>query len=161
MVDIKQQLAGGKYTLYYGQPQFIVETSIDTYPDDVWGNIRYAFYSKELYESAVPKGGCTGTIFGEWDTNRGRLTVARAGNSTNVKGSYSTNKGTFTGKLTDMHYNFRGEWSDATGSGTMELNSADSPENTFTGTWKRSTGKGPSEGKWEGRCVETKTGGND
>lgn len=110
---------------YYGAPRFIVKTLISKFlynrnPDDY--EMRVGFYSKELYESAVPKGGCTGTIFGTWQTERGRMTIVRVGDNS-ARGTYAKNKGTFSiNRMPEWGYNeFGGEWSDDTGSGLMAL----------------------------------------
>lgn len=34
-------------------------------------------------------------------------------------------------------------------------------EKSFTGSWTRTNGSGPKNGRWEGRCVEPNAGGND
>ena len=152
---------------YYGPPVFLVRAwSTDKEaPQD-----RLGLYSPELFESSVPKS-CTGTFLGEWETNRGRLIltdvpgVYRAGDwgSPETTGTYTANGGTVTGS--GIH-TLIGEWKDATGSGTFELEinighpyvPALDDRKVFTGTWERTSGKGPKKGKWEGRCVETGTG---
>lgn len=100
---------------YYGAPRLIAVTTI------IKGlklEFRKAFYSKELYESVVPKGGCTGTIFGTWQTDRGRLTVVRVGDN-GIQGTYAKNNGGFS--LKQVSGGYTGEWKDNTGSGTMAL----------------------------------------
>jgi hypothetical protein len=100
---------------YYSAPRFIVVTTI------IKGfkpEMRKAFYSKELYESVVPKGGCTGTIFGTWATERGRVTIVRVGDN-GIQGTYAKNNGSFS--LKQVRGGYMGEWKDSTGSGTMAL----------------------------------------
>jgi hypothetical protein len=100
---------------YYSAPRFIVLTTI------IKGfkpEMRKAFYSKELYESVVPKGGCTGTIFGTWATERGRVTIVRVGDN-GIRGTYAKNNGSFS--LKQVRGGYMGEWKDSTGSGTMAL----------------------------------------
>lgn len=149
--------------VYFGPPLFLVSTwSINREKPQS----RLGVYSPELFESAVPKR-CTGTLLGEWETNRGRLILTdipdayRNGdrNGPETKGTFTLNNGTVTGS---GRYTLTGEWRDATGSGTFEIkinmghpyepNLSD--RRTFTGTWERKTGKGPKKGTWEGRCVE-------
>jgi hypothetical protein len=91
---------------------------------------------------------------GEWDTNRGRTTFARL-TSGKIRGTFSKGNGTFTGESSGAE-NISGEWKDDTGSGTMFLQLALIGDKQFRGTWKRTSGNGPSEGTWEGRCVEVK-----
>jgi hypothetical protein len=143
---------------YFGSPDFFVHSNV-TRP----GNVQYraGFYSKELYENAVPKGGCTGLWYGVWDTNRGRMVLS----STNDPGENITSGGKFskagtvTGSFGAGRIWLTGEWKDETGAGTMELDLSnhidDTRKDSFTGTWKRTSGKGEREGTWEGRCVET------
>jgi hypothetical protein len=140
---------------------------------------RVAFYSAELYEAARPKSGCTGSIFGEWETNRGLMHIERVGNL-GLKGTYSENTGTFTGRYDDKatirrsgewkrepafsilaasfeaqrrsEGAFVGEWKDNTGTGTMSI-PLELTETTFSGVWGRTSGAGPGGGTWEGRCI--------
>ena len=157
------------YVRYYGAPAYVVSKFRDTTkysdtgPGDGTGFVQFhlGLYSKELYESAVPKG-CTGTFAGVFDSNRGRMTLRRipktkdpeTGDVTNIKGSYSTDSGTITA-LEFYARQLSGEWKDATGSGTFWLEpSVSGLRVTFSGKWNRKTGKGPKSGDWEGRCVE-------
>jgi hypothetical protein len=100
---------------YYSAPRFIVVTTIIK---GLKPETRKAFYSKELYESVVPKGGCTGTIFGTWTTERGRATIVRVGDN-GIRGTYAKNNGSFS--LKQVRGGYMGEWKDSTGSGTMAL----------------------------------------
>ena len=113
---------------YYGAPRFMVWTFKTR---GVNSEQRLAFYSKSLYESAVPKGGCTGTIFGTWQTERGRVTIVRVGDD-GVQGTYAKNNGSFSLKRKGSGY--AGEWKDDTGSGTMALLLDD---NSFTASLSR------------------------
>lgn len=160
---------GKKRLIYYfGDPQYIAFTR--TPPDE----IRWAFYSKELFESVAPKAvGCTYTLLGDWETNRGRMTIVRLGPPAlppstpkdlgsgkllyleqPIKGTYSLNNGTLTG-IRDNWGNIRGEWKDDTGTGRLDIRTGSS-YGTFAGEWTRATGNGPAKGTWEGRCVEAK-----
>ncbi|MBA3355005.1 MAG: hypothetical protein H0U18_03520 [Pyrinomonadaceae bacterium] len=123
--DVKQQAPG--FVRYYGAPRFMVFTLIakGTNTDE-----RLAFYSKELYESVVPKSGCTGTIFGTWQTDRGRMTVQRVGDS-GVQGTYSKNNGTFSLRVVERG-GYQGTWKDNTGTGEMTLLH---DRDTFSATW--------------------------
>jgi hypothetical protein len=144
---------------YFGQPRFMVFTEPFLNGSSRM-EIRWAFYSKELFEAAAPEPGCGGLrMLGVWETNRGRMSVAREGVTVGsgllaterVRGTYSANNGTFTGLL--RMWTVEREWKDATGTGTMRITS---DGQTMSGDWTRTTGGGPREGKWEGRCVETK-----
>ena len=145
---------------YFGSPDFVVYSRIEKAGKTQY---RTGFYSKELYEAAVPKGGCTGLWYGIWDTNRGRMVLSATNtpdenahsSEFKVTGSFSTG-GTVTGLMSGVIF-LTGEWKDGTGAGTMELqiNGLDETrQNSFKGTWKRASGKGPREGVWEGRCVD-------
>ena len=114
--------------------------------------IRWAFYSKEWFESVAPKaGGCTGTILGDWETNRGRTTIVRLGRPEKgevsleqlIEGTYSLNNGTFTGTRGSSG-TIRGEWKDDTGTGKMVIMSTRPGE--FTGQWTRTTGSSAASG---------------
>jgi hypothetical protein len=155
------------YVLYHGPPAFVVYSYRQNATGETLAQFRIGLYSKELYESAVPKS-CTGTFAGVWETNRGRMTITRTSEiprpgEIRVKGDYSPN-GLISGA--ERYDDLSGAWKDSTGTGTMLLTFND-PLNTvyrghsFTGTWERTSGKGPKNGTWEGRCVETKAGGND
>lgn len=100
---------------YYGAPRFMVWTLRTR---GINSEYRLAYYSKSLYESVVPKGGCTGTIFGTWQTERDRVTVVREGDD-RIRGTYAKNNGSFSLKHKENGY--VGEWKDDTGSGTMAL----------------------------------------
>ena len=170
-----------KRVIYYGGPRFVVITSIRK--DSGMYEERFAFYSAPLYEGSMPKSGCTGSIFGEWETNRGRMIIQRVGD-TGFKGTYSNGNGSFYGKYDDkapikrraqrkeatlvtmlaVSYRepqtrqegmFVGEWKDDYGSGAMGIPFEFSME-TFRGTWTQTSGSGPSQGIWEGRCVGTR-----
>jgi len=156
---------------YFGDPQYIASTLT---PSD---EIRWAFYSKELFDSVAPKAvGCTYTLLGDWETNRGRMTIVRLGppalppGTPNdpahsiflqqpIKGTYSLNNGTFTGNR-DISGTIQGEWKDDTGTGKLDIRKG-SGYGTFVGEWTRTTGSGPAKGTWEGRCIEMKSGGNN
>lgn len=119
-----------KRVRYYGTPRFIVYTDMVKADNSIEN--RLAFYSRELYESAIPKGGCTGTLFGTWDTDRGRATFTRTGDS-GVTGTYSKNNGTFSLKNTRAGLFYDGEWKDDSGSGTMTMKLERSKDNeTFS-----------------------------
>jgi hypothetical protein len=178
--DARVSFKGGKIQVYYGAPRFIVVTL--TQKDGPVSDQRFAFYSKELYEGAAPKSGCTGSIFGEWETNRGRMIIERVGDL-GFKGTYSAANGSFIGRYdsqaTILKFGllsgpagmkvvitsfamqqrpegaFIGEWKDDTGNGTMII-PFELSQTDFSGAWKRSSGNGQPGGKWEGRCVEAK-----
>lgn len=151
--------ANSKMVSYFGSPDFIVSTRLDQKSGTEY---RVGFYSRELYENVVPKS-CTGLWYGVWETNRGRMTLTRddssneaAGRTSHfLRGSFSTHgtvEGFFTFDLPPLR-ELNGEWKDATGGGTMELKMTNDGNTAFSGTWERTSGKGPREGKWEGRCV--------
>jgi len=164
-----------KELTYFGAPAFVARTLIKDQSSVVVQD-RVGLYSKELYENTLPKS-CTGLFLGHWETNRGRLSISGTPDPTdnypsNVKGSYSTNNGTIKGYSATAYQEglyLEGEWKDDTGGGTMRLQIPDKisdlpsgvveassrQRNIFTGTWKRTSGKGPKSGTWEGRCVET------
>lgn len=141
---------------YYGDPVFAVLSSPEpyTYEDD-----RVEYYSRELYESVVPKKGCTGGLIGDWDSGLGRMTItelARTTRGRHFNGTYSKNNGSFDaiGNLGSL----RGQWKDDAGSGTLFLLVGNEPYNTLTGYWTRQTGKGPAQLEVHGRCVEVNAG---
>jgi hypothetical protein len=147
-----------KTTYYFGSPRFIVNST--KYLPGLLQTDSWAFYSRELFQNAVPERGCTGTVLGDWETNRGRMTVVRDGDAflddygrfgQRFKGTYSQNQGTFSGTRSVGGGVF--EWKDDTGSGTMWL-SVSFNGDTVEGQWTRETGQGPVEGKLTGRCVE-------
>lgn len=150
-----------KTTNYIGSPRFVVNST--RYLSGLQQTESWGFYSRELFENAAPTRGCTGTIYGDWDTNYGRMTVIRDGDPVRndsgnieqrVKGSYSKNNGTFTGTK-DYIGMIWGEWKDDTGTGTLILSSLVLGEDTLSGEWERETGRGPAKGKLTGRCVAT------
>jgi hypothetical protein len=104
----------------------------------------------------MPKNGCTGTIFGTWQTERGRMTVVRVGDS-GIQGTYPKDNGTFSLKRQGNGY--VGEWKDDTGSGTMAvlLEGYDSFNASFSrgaaasGGLSRITGLPPGE-RLKGKC---------
>jgi hypothetical protein len=164
-VTVEQERSGLKReSLYYGLPALWVLTERKSGDERV--QFRVGLYSPELYQNVVPKG-CTGTFLGIWETNRGRMTLTATpktigpdGFHRNTIGTYAAGNGSVTAM--DLYDKLPGEWKDATGSGTFELKFASAgARNAFTGTWRRTSGKGPKDGSWEGRCVETKAGGND
>lgn len=158
-----------KELTYFGFPALVARTLIKEENSSVVQD-RIGLYSKELYESTVPKS-CTGLFHGEWETNRGRLIITRTPAPPDgaplsyVKGSYSTNNGAINGDVSYGGYpselELQGEWKDDMGGGTMKLRIPERGGTTFTGTWNRTSGKGAKEGTWEGRCVETKRSVND
>jgi hypothetical protein len=149
--------SGYKFMWYFGSPRYMVRTDIH----GTGSEVRWGFYSKELYEEIAPRGNCTGMIRGEWETNRGRMNITRVDEYGRVRGTYSNDNGTFTGKTSPGLGSISGEWKDDTGSGTMFLQLRLHGDKKFQGTWERTSGSGPAGGVWEGRCVETEGGGND
>ena len=143
---------------YYGTPRYVIHTYIAKGLD---GEMRLAFYSKELYESAVPKTGCTMSLSGStWDTSRGRMVFVKDGDYA-LKGTFS-NSGTI--RLRQPPHkgmSFEGEWKDDTGSGTAELTFLGGDYEEFDGTWKRASGTGPAEERLQGRCVGSAGSGNE
>ena len=132
----------------------MIFTKIVKYTDlGSYDEMRWAFYSRELYDAVAPRRNCTGRLRGEWETNRGRMTITRLNEYGRVQGTYLANNGTFTG--TDESNVINGEWKDNTGSETMRFSMFSGKE--FKGTWKRTSGSGPREGVWSGRCVEATT----
>lgn len=146
-----------KERYYFGSSRYMIFTRMDD-------ELRWAFFSKELYEAAAKKlSGCTGTILGDWETNQGRLNIVRTGDlvtdangekSAPVRGTYSTNNGTFVGKLNGSA--IEGDWKDDTGAGKLSLRYLPlSSGEKISGDWERTNGTGPASGKWDGRCVNT------
>src|SRR5207237_1103484 len=131
------------YVLYHGSPALIVYSYRQNATGETLAQYRIGLYSKELYESAVPKS-CTGTFAGVWGTNRGRMTITRTSElprsgEIRVKGDYAPN-GTISG--TERYNDLSGEWRDSTGGGTMSLKFNDLLNtvyrgHSFTGTWER------------------------
>ena len=143
----------------FGPPRYMVSTSITkTSGAESSSELRWAFYSKELYQASAPVGNCTGMLRGEWETNRGRTTFTRGVESGRLRGTYSDDDGTFSGEI--QGDNLKGDWKDSTGSGTMFLQLYYPGAKQFTGSWVRTSGKGPANGKWEGRCVGAANGTN-
>ena len=101
---------------YFGAPRFMVWRLSGK---GVNAEQRLAYYSQRLYESAAPKSGCTGTIFGTWQTERGRVTIVRAGDN-GIEGTYAKHNGSFSLKQNEGG-GYVGEWKDDTGSGTIAL----------------------------------------
>ena len=150
-----------KFQIFHGAPVYVVNTTISKIKgsEPSSSEARWGLYSKKLYEDTVPQGDCIGAFVGQWETTRGRVNGNRDPGSQTIRGTYSTNNGTFTGK--QMIAGVIGEWKDSTGSGTMDLHMlTDNDQIRLTGKWKRTTGKGPPEGVWEGRCVATAGGPN-
>ncbi|HEX6190630.1 MAG TPA: hypothetical protein VFZ40_21445 [Pyrinomonadaceae bacterium] len=146
---------------YFGSSRYMLFTRVFTQGDPD-PELRWAFYSKDLYDAAAPKlSGCTGTILGDWETNDGHLNIVRTGDlvrdangakSAPVRGTYSTNNGTFVGKLDGK--TIYADWKDDTGTGKLSLHYLPLPSGVkISGDWERTTGTGPASGKWEGRCV--------
>ena len=163
LVDAKVEVKQGtrtKEVIYIGDPLFAVYSSTIPYSYD---DDRVEYYSRELYESAVPKTGCTGTLVGDWNTELGWMTITateRTSKFRQVKGTYLKNRGSFVG-MADFD-SIKGDWKDATGTGTLELRIGAEPYNSenrrraFVGDWVRTTGKGPAKVEVHGRCVEAK-----
>ena len=123
-----------KVTIYFGAPRFL--RLLEHSKSEGEYENKVAFFSPELYENATPKGGCTGSIFGTWETvpgygrdfNLGRVTIERVGDD-GIIGAYKLNNGTLTLRRAwqnDQNFQFgrdsyRGEWKDDTGSGTIEI----------------------------------------
>lgn len=163
-IQTRPEESSSSSVTYYGSPDYVVSSRVEKAGKEQY---RIGFYSKALYEAALPKGGCTGLWTGIWDTNRGRMVLTSTndpeenGNSYEfkVKGSFSTT-GTVTGVFSAGIIWLTGEWKDETGAGTMELDIQgldETRQNSFKGKWKRTSGKGTREGTWEGRCVDTET----
>ena len=129
---------GGGFARYYGAPRFIVETFIQKPGGPENFEQRLGFYSKGLFESAVPKGGCTGTIFGTWDSDRGRMTITRAGDKA-LQGTYGKKNGTLSLSVIERD-SYQGTWKDSGGYGTLALE-FDRGNNSFRGTWTGSGAK--------------------
>jgi hypothetical protein len=153
-IEVKKETKT-RLVIYIGEALFAVYSSTTPYSYD---DDRVEYYSRELYESAVPKTGCTGTLIGDWDSELGRMTITaveRTSKYRRVKGTYSKNNGSFVG-LADFD-SLKGEWKDATGTGTLELRiDSYKSENrqAFIGDWTRQTGKGRAKVEVHGRCVE-------
>jgi hypothetical protein len=164
LVDAKIELKKGtktKEAIYIGEPLFAVYSFTTPHTND---EQRVEYYSPELYEGAVPKTGCTGTLVGNWEGALGRMTITaieRTLKYRRVTGTYSKNNGSFVG-MADFD-SLKGEWRDATGTGTLELRIGAEPYNSenrqaFIGDWTRQTGKGAAKVEVHGRCVEVSSG---
>jgi hypothetical protein len=161
LVDAKIEVKKGNQTrevIYMGEPLFAVYSSTTPYSYD---DDRVEYYSRELYESAVPQTGCTGTLVGDWNTELGRMTITaieRTSKYRRIKGTYSKNNGSFVG--TADFDSLKGDWKDATGAGSFDLRIGGERYNTenrgaFVGDWVRTTGRGPARVEVHGRCVES------
>jgi hypothetical protein len=152
-IEVKKETKT-RLAIYIGEPLFAVYsfTTPYSYDDD-----RVEYYSRELYESAVPQTGCTGTLIGDWESELGRMSITaveRTSKFRRVKGTYSKNNGSFVG-MADFD-SLKGEWRDATGTGTLELRIGyGEVRRTFVGDWTRQTGTGPARVELQGRCVES------
>ena len=150
-----------KFQIFHGAPVYVVNTAISKIKGSQTSNreSRWGLYSKKLYDDTVPKGNCIGAFVGQWETSRGRVNVTKDPASQAIRGTYSTNNGTFTGR--QMIAGVIGEWKDNTGSGTMDLYMlTEDDQIRLTGKWRRTTGTGPPEGDWKGRCVGASGGTN-
>jgi hypothetical protein len=125
-----------KATVYFGASRFL--RFVEIWKRNGEFEYRVAFFSPELYQATAPKGGCTGSIFGTWETsssygspkyfNLGRVTIERVGDD-GIKGIYQKNNGTLTLRRAwenDQNFvmgraNYKGEWKDDTGGGTIEI----------------------------------------
>ena len=140
-----------KRITYYGGPLFVVSTDFTKTNTDY--EYRLGFYSKELYEAGRPKGGCRGTIFGDWEAklstpqgerSLGLLTIERL-DAYRFKGSYSAAKGSITGRFVpaEQRAGSGGGTRSATGT-TIVLASYSAPQikgvtiigERFVGEWK-------------------------
>lgn len=64
---------------------------------------------------------CTGEIYGEWDTNLGRLLISKR-DGKDATGSYAKGNGTLNGQmLTESGSVFSGQWKDDSGAGDINL----------------------------------------
>lgn len=149
---------GSKATAYFGAPRFL--RLVEHWKGDE-AEYRVALFSPELYENALPQGGCTGTIFGTWDTDPslnstdryldlGRVKIERVGEN-GIKGSYQKNNGTFTLKLDGPepqnflygHSKYKGEWKDDKRGGTVEMEVRDN--NSIRARFNRTSGGIPQK----------------
>jgi hypothetical protein len=134
-----------KNVRYYGSPRFIVTTQ--TYTGMI--EERFGIYSPDLYQSLVPKGGCNGTIFGEWETNHGRMRFEPVGNL-GFKGTFAENNGTFTGHFSvasgvQRGMPFVGDWEGSLGRGSFVFDFSTESANYFSGRWSRGDAVGSLE----------------
>lgn len=145
---------GFRMIRYFGAPRYTVRTDVHrTGAEGATVEGRWAFYSPDLYASVAPKGNCLGTIWGEWETEWGRLTLKRT-DIGKFHATYDKHNGTVAG-VKDGERSLEGEWKDSSGSGTISLRFLPlSRGPSLQGRWSRKTGNGPMEGTWEGRCVE-------
>jgi hypothetical protein len=135
-----------KQVWYWGAPRFIVFTALFKPGDNplYYAEVRLGFYSKELYESAVPS--CIGTILGTWEsTGLGRMNIVREGDYV-FRGTYSKNDGSFT-----LDKLGRGNWKDDTGSGTIRIEARDGEIVVFL---RRTAGTGRETLVEVARCVK-------
>src|SRR5581483_9484458 len=90
-LDALQVISGSnryKATWYFGPPRYMIRTDINKSSDaGSYIEVRWAFYSKELYEAIAPQGNCIGMLRGEWETNRGRMTITRVDEFGHVRGT--------------------------------------------------------------------------
>ena len=144
---------------YFDSPYYLSIKLFDRQPKEYSAQMRIALFTPDLYREALPKG-CTGMFWGTWDTDKGRLTIARtkvssvAGGSTTdyVTGKYSPAGGTITGEASDKI--LTGSWTDSSGSGDLEFDFPDGRDHSkFNGTWVRKKGTGAKKGTWNGRCI--------
>jgi hypothetical protein len=140
---------------YWGAPRFVVYTELrkadnpNPLPD---AEVRLGFYSKELYEGAVPKG-CTGMEFGTWESDSlGRINIVRDGHN-GIRGTYSKNNGSFN--LNNVR---RGEWKDDTGSGVINIAFRDGDRLVIS---RRTAGTEQKLLLAEARCAKAQGGGNN
>lgn len=143
---------GFKIVRHMGAPRYMVRTDVARRGANGSGaEVRWAFYSRDLYEAVAPTGNCLGSFWGEWETDRGRMTITRT-DVGKFRATYAENNGTVTGVIEG---GLNGEWKDSTGSGTMWLRMRPLPgERSFSGSWARTSGTGPRKGEWEGKCIE-------
>jgi hypothetical protein len=141
-----------KRVWYWGSPRFIVMTDFHKVDDIV--ELRAGLYSKDLYESVVPQGGCTGTIFGSWKTDLlGQMNIMREGD--NIRGVYSKNNGRFN--LKKMPVGFAGEWKDDTGTGTITIETSFDP-GTISGKFSYSSKASGTDGSSNNRKAGAASG---
>jgi hypothetical protein len=162
MLDAKVEPPGGwwsasppfKRIWYWGAPRFVVYTELwktDRNPDHA--EVRLGFYSKELYEGAVPQG-CTDTVLGNWESDGlGRLNIVKDGEN-GIRGTYSKNNGSFI-----LNNEGKGKWKDDTGSGEITISRRDGD---ILVHWRRTAGTGGKDLLYErARCLKTQGGGNN
>lgn len=138
VLDRGKEGTSSRATVYFNAPRFIRLVEIWKPGNEV--EYRAAFFSPDLYEAAVPKGGCAGTISGTWDTdplftdrpetnlNLGRVRIEKDGGG-GFKGTYQKNNGSFTLRLDGGesqnfiygHSRYKGGWKDDAGTGTVVM----------------------------------------